>query len=353
MSRNHYGVWGKPLKLFDMYESWRDRQLSLIESGDLEEADSKADFPEFLYGVISRTMWSGYNRVMAQYERYTGIVSVNDFRETRLRGLNAVRGMGYVGDHGEYPPMRRTEKIPAGVAVDTYGGVYAITRQAIINDDTGQLLNDVPRDMGREAARFIGEMVVALIESNPNAPDGAAMYSVGRGNQVTDALSEQSLAKAISWGEGQVDEDGHKIIVTFDRLVVKSAEMQLIANRILQSQDTGATANDTATTVFDKGTKNPLAGIIPADGVIREAWFNDPNDWYLFANPNENPAFVLAFLNGRREPFIGLKNPEVRNAMGPGTDPYTYELDSVDFKVRHDFGSAAFDPKTTYRGVVV
>jgi hypothetical protein len=350
--RGNFGIYGRPLRMFEMFLGWQERQLALMEAGELQEADSKADFPEFLFGPVSRAMWGGYNRRVAQYERYAAIQSVNDFRETRLRGLNALRGVGYVGDHGEYPAMRRTEKPVAGIAVDTYGGVYAITRQAIVNDDTGQLLNDNPRDMGRAIARFIGETIIALIESNPTAPDGNPFFSVARGNQVTDALSENSLANAISFGEGQVDDDGDKIVVTYTRLVVKTAIQELIARRIINSQLTGATANDTATTVFDKGTLNAVEGIIPANGVIREPWFNDANDWYLFADPDEVPAFALAFLNGRREPFVGLKNPEVRNAMGPGVDPYTFELDSVDFKVRHDFGTAAYDPRGAFRGVV-
>lgn len=347
-----YGHIGKPLKLYENYLSWQETQLSLIESGELSEADSKADFPEYLYGPLSVNLWWGYNIKVAQYEKYVAVQSVNDFRETRLRGINGLRGVGRVGDHGEYPAMRRTEKAPAGIAVDTYGGVYSLTRQLIINDDSGELLNRNPRDMGRAIARFIGETVIALIESNPTAPDGAAFFSGARGNEVTTALSENSLAAAISFGEGQLDDDGERIVVTYDRLIVKTAIMELIANRIIESQLTGATSNDTATTVFDKGTKNPVAGILPADGVIREPWMSDSNDWYLLANPSEIPAFALAFLNGKREPFIGLKNPEVRNAMGPGVDPYTFELDSVDFKVRHDFGVAAFDPRGAYRGVV-
>ena len=350
--RGSYGIYGRPIKLFEHYIKWQEHQLALMESGQLEEADSKADFPEFLYGFISLALWGGYNRVSAQYRKYTDTLSVKDFRETRLRGLNQVRGIGYVGDHGEYPPMGRTERPPAGVTVDTYGGEYGITRQAIINDDTGQLLNNVPRDMGWAISRFIGETVVALIESNPTAPDGAVTYSVTRGNQVTTALSEASLASAISFGEGQVDDDGNKIVVTYNRLVVKNTEMEMIARRIINSQFTGTTSPTTASAVFDKGTVNALNGVIPGDGIIREPWFNDVNDWYLFADPSEIPSFVVAFLNGREEPFIGLKNPEVRNAMGPGVDPYTFELDSVDFKVRHDFGVAVIDPRGTYRAVV-
>lgn len=354
MRRGSYGNFGRPLRLLENFITWQARQLALIEAGELSEADSKADFPEFLFGPISRSMWKGYTVKAAQWERYISVESVPDFRETRLRGLNGLWGIGIVGDHGEYPAMRRTEQIPAGIAVDTYGGVYSLTRQLIINDDTGMLLNRNPRDMGRAISRFIGETVIALLESNPTAPDGNPFFSTGRGNQVTTALSETSLLAAIAFGEAQVNDDGEKTPITYDRLVVKTPQMEAIARRILQSQFAGGVQNDTASNVFDKGTINPvpLVTTLSPENIIREPWLSDPNDWYLLADPDEIPSFSIAFLNGQREPFIGLKNPEVRNALGPGVDPYTFELDSVDFKVRHDFGVAPRDPKGAYRGVV-
>jgi hypothetical protein len=52
--------------------------------------------------------------------------------------------------------------------------------------------------MGFEAGRFVAETVIALIESNPTAPDGKPFYSSGRGNQTTSALSENALAQAVS-----------------------------------------------------------------------------------------------------------------------------------------------------------
>ena len=102
----------------------------------------------------------------------------------------------------------------------------------------------------------------------------------------------------------------------------------------------------------DKGTVNPLAGILPANGVVRDPFFSDANDWYMFADPNDVPAFAVGFLDGREEPFVGLKDPMVRAALGAGTDPYTYELDSIDFKVRFDFGVAPVDPRGAFRAVV-
>ena len=104
--------------------------------------------------------------------------------------------------------------------------------------------------------------------------------------------------------------------------------------------------------MFDKGTINPLAGILPADGVIRDPWFSDSNDWYLFADPGDVPAFAVGFLNGQSDPQVMLKDPMVRMALGAGTDPYQFELDSVDFKVRSDFGVAPVDPRGAFRSIV-
>lgn len=350
-----YGEFGKPIRLLEAYKEWRDQRV-------LEEADSKADFPEFLFGPVRTALWHGYSKVQPQYRKYVRIENAPDFRERRLRGLNGLRGIGYVGDHGEYPQLQRTEREPASLVIDTYGGVYSITRQAIRNDDSGELLNRNPSDMGYEAGRFVTETIIAYIESNPDAPDGNAVYSEERGNQTTAALSEDSLATAISFLEGQLDDDGNHIVVTPRTLAVKNARMELAAKRIINSAETGTNINwpksseapaaGTGTAVFDKGTLNPLQGILPADAVVRDAFFTDANDWYLFADPNDVPGFAAGFLDGREEPFVGLKDPMVRSALGAGTDPYSFELDSVDFKVRLDFGVASVDPRAVYRGVV-
>lgn len=346
-----YGNYGAPNRILEAYISWRDERL-------LQEADSRADFASFLFGPIRQSLYDAYNRIQPQFGRYTRKESAQDFREHQIRGLNALRGFGYVGDHGDYPEMHRTERPPASFVVDTYGAIYSVTRQLIRNDNLGMLTGNIPSEMGREAGYFIAEAIVALIESNPTAPDGNPFFSVGRGNQTTSALSEDSLADAIGWMENQIDDDGRPIVITPRTLVVKNARMQLIANRILNSQITGVTINYSGGTpgvgsdFFDKGNINPLAGILPNDGVVREPFFTDANDWYLFADPDQVPAFVRAYLDGVEEPFVGLKNPVVRNAFGPGEDPYEYDIDTLDYKVRHDFGLAAVDPRGAYRAVV-
>jgi hypothetical protein len=349
-----YGAYGKPILIFEAFNEWAEG----VEEGTIIlEADMRADFPSFLYGPVRTALWHGYTKVEPQYRRYARVDSVSDFRPTRIRGLNSLTGVGYVGEHGEYPGMKRTERPSASVQVDTYGGVYAITRHAIVNDDTGELLNRNPSEMGFAIGNYIAEAMIAVVENPGNAPDGAAFFSSGRGNQGTAALSEDSLPDAITAMENQRDDDNYRIIVRPQTVLVPTVRLELIGKRILNSSITGTNVQWTGgagagSAIFDKGIENPIQGILPADAVVREPFLTDQTDWYVLANPDDVPAFTIAFLNGAEQPFIGLKNPEVRGALGAGNDPYTFEFDTIDFKVRHDFGFGVIDPRGAYKNVV-
>jgi len=347
-SKSPYGNWGGPIALFEAWE----------EFNELHEADSKADFPGWLWGPVRRSVWQGYTRIEPQWRRYSRVEDMPDFRPRLIHGLNALSGFGFVGDHGEYPGMRRTERGGPALVIDTYGGVYAITRQAIINDDSGELLNRNPGEMGYAAGNFVASALVALVESNPTAYDTlGTFFNSTRGNTTVDPLSEDSIADAITFMESQFDDSGYRIMIRAATLVVKSARMEMIARRIINSTVTGTNiqwtgAAGVGSSVMDKGVLNPLQGILDGDAIVREAFLNDLNDWYLFADPQDVPSFTIGFLNGNEQPFVGLRDPQVRNALGAGMDPYQFELDSIDFKVRHDFGVAAIDPRGAYKGIV-
>ena len=156
----------------------------------------------------------------------------------------------------------------------------------------------------------------------------------------------------------QYDDIGRRIRVTPNCLAVGDPRIQLEANRILNSQLTGTVIQFTGGAgagegVFDKGTNNPLSGILPNDAVCYDPFFTSAHSWYLFADPARVPAFAVGFLNGQQQPQVFLKQPHAQDALGGnGTDPYTWELDSVDFKCRHDFGVAAVDPRGAYKNTV-
>lgn len=348
-----FGNYGRPVMAFEAYLDFADKL-------ELTEADGRADFPGWLWGPIRRSVWKGYDLIEPQYRRYAFVDSVPDFRPQSMHGLGRLRGFGYVGEFGEYAGAHRVEHGGPTLVIDTYGSMYSITRHAIINDQSGELLNRNPRELGEEAGQFVAEAIVALIESNPTAWDGAPMFQAAgvgqRGNQVTSLLSEDSLVAAMTFLRNQRDLDNRRMRMTPRWLVVQNDTLALIAKRIINSATTGTTVNYTGgsagvgTQYFDKGTDNVVQGLLPGDAVVVEPYYNDPNDWYLFADPAQNAAFVLGFLRGKEQPDVFLKDPGVRAALGAGTDPYSWEGDSIDFKVRHDFGVAPGDPKAAYRG---
>ncbi len=326
----------------------------------MQEAETRADFAEFLMGAIRTTMLKGYTYAAPQWDKYMGVESAVDFREHRAKGLAGVSGIGYVGELGEYKDLRRARRPIATYAVDTYGATYSISRHLIINDDMRQIMSTTPDEIGKAMGRFVNRTGVALIESNATAPDGKAVYSEERGNETEEELSEDSLAAIFSVMENQLDENGDEITFTPKTLAVKTLTLQLIAKRIVRSQETGSQVQykggepGVGTDRFDKGTVNPLAGILDEnEGVIRDPYWSDANDYYIFADPGENPAFIMAFLQGNREPFLGMRNPEARSALpGGGDDPYSFEMDTIDLKLRHDFGAAVLEPRATARAIV-
>ena len=180
---NPYGNFGGPNKLIEAYIEWRDDRLAKYDVGVLQEADSKADFPEFLFGIIRTALWAGYER-----DR-TAVRAVRHASRTCRTSVSAgcaasmpSRASATSGTTASTQGCARTERPSAPLAVDTYGGVYAITRQLIINDDTGDLLNRNPADMGYALGNFVAETLVALIESNPMPADGMAFFHSDRGN---------------------------------------------------------------------------------------------------------------------------------------------------------------------------
>jgi hypothetical protein len=94
---------------------------------------------------------------------------------------------------------------------------------------------------------------------------------------------------------------------------------------------------------------NPAYNVLPPDAVVNDPWLNDTDDWYIWGDIQDRPAFIIAYLRNNREPFIGLKDQGVRDAMGAGTDPYSWWFDHIEYKIRHILGVAAGEPFAVMR----
>src|SRR5690606_36684503 len=92
------------------------------------------------------------------------LVTLSDFRAKTFVTLSGMSGLEKINEHGEF--KRGTIKDSGeSVKLDTFGRVFGITRQAIINDDIG-FIADLPRKLGVAASQLEAGMLADLLLSN-------------------------------------------------------------------------------------------------------------------------------------------------------------------------------------------
>lgn len=363
--RGRYGNFHKHLDLFDMFEDFRDDPdilEALLEADDgylLEGSgapEGRVSFPFFLQTIIRTKLRQRFTSASAVWDQYVGIENAQDFRENTVHSLGAIRGIQGIPEFGEYPRLRSSEEGGPSYMVGKYGGIYAITYELIINDDTGLMLDRIPGELGRSMSDYLNQAVVAFIESNPTYIDGNPFFGVAHGNEVTgeDAdPTEDNLAAILDTLRLRRDKDGIPMNVKARRLLVRNPSTKMLFDKIIRSQTTGirADAKDMAEAGqrFAPGTMNPLENALPADATIEDPYLNDPNDWYLLADADQRPAFVAAFLRNQRTPYIFQKNDGMSGVGGGGDDPYLLNIDEIPFKIRHVWGVAAGEPFAAIR----
>lgn len=331
------GSWPREVRLFEAYLDWAESD----NAAELRESGSSSDFANYLTNVVGKRLMQTFREAPAIWERYTTTYNVPDFKPLSMYGLTEGQDLLPFDEGGEYKDSQISERVGPTMTVQTYGRLFSITRKALINDDLG-LLRDTPGRLGRAAARTLNRSVVATLEGNGNAYDGTALFHSSHSNLVTDALSESGLSAAALKMNQQTDDNGNPIMVSADMLVIPGA-LEMTARRILNSVEVTIQGSG-STPAYGQGNANVVRGYV--DYAV-DRYLTDANDWYLFANPSDAPVISVGFLNGQREPQTMLKDPGMRLILG-GNDPYSMEFDTIEYKVRHEWGTAIID----WRGAV-
>lgn len=335
-----------------------------LAGGELQEGtgapEGRADFPIFLQSVIRNRMRERFATVASKWRSYMGIESAQDFRLNTVTQLNGFAGIESINENGEYPRLRTSEEVGPPYTIGKHGGTYSVTMELVVNDDANVILNRTPRELGRHMAEYNSRIAVAFIESNPTYIDGNPFFGSAHANEVTGATgdpNETNLMAILDTIKLRRSPEGVPFTVDPNRILTRTPSQKATFDRVIRSQMTGvnevvATTRGNATLNFGDfftGNYNPAYNVLPPDAVIDEPWFNDPNDWYVLGNAQDRPAFIMAFLQGRQEPFIGLKDQGARDAMGGGSDPHSWYFDLIDYKIRHFFAVSMGEPLAAFR----
>ena len=281
---------------------------------------SSSDFGQILIDVAHKSLLKGWETAAENFDQFTSRGTLTDFRAAKRVGLGDFGYLPQVGEGEEYTYGTIGDE-GASVALATYGQLFSITRQAIINDDM-HLLTKIPEKMGQAARATIAKLVFALLTGNAIAQDGKKLFDASHKNSFDNAaLDVANIDKAIQMMNGFVNTRGEPLAIEPDFMLLPTS-LYTRAKQVLGSASVeGADINS--------GIINPIRDIVPT---VKSARLQvaDPKSWYLI----NKEAIEVSYLDG-------IDTPYMEQQQG-------FTVDGVSTKVRIDAGVNVID----YRGIV-
>lgn len=327
------------MSLFDMAKaSLTDRGIGISNLGNrgqivnLAFTHSSSDFSSILAGGAEKSVLAGWQDSGETFQQWTKTGSLSNFREAKRVGLNGFTSLNKVPEGAEYKYVTTSDNgVP--IALATYGNIFSITRQAIINDDLTQL-TAIPLLMGRAAARTVGNLVYAVLIDNPKFTDGNPLFDSKHGNLISKAMDTEGLTEARKAMRLQEDPEGNPLNVTPSYILVPAA-LEGAAMRSVMSASSLfpiGTNGDVPVLNQNAGISNTVQnmGEIIVEPRLDKA---NPKEWYV-ASAKGSDTVEVAYLDGMDTPYL--------------EEQQGFTVDGVAWKVRIDAGIAALD----YRGLV-
>lgn len=282
-----------------------------------------SDFPLLLQGAGQRALLDRYGAMSSPLKMLSVRRDARDFRtQTFIRPGEAPK-LEKVAESGEI--TRGTlEEDGRGMKLETYAKLFALSRQAVINDDLGAF-SDMIGAFAQSSATTEGDLFYALLSANSFAgvtlSDNIAFFHADHGNKAAAGagISEASVSAAREAMRLQknVNKTGTAGVVPAVLLVGPKKETE--AEKFVASINAATTA-----------TVNPFAGKLRVEVENRY----EGNGWWLFADPQQRPALMHGYLQGNDGPMI-----ETQQGWG---------VLGLEFRCVLDFGAAVIDFRAAY-----
>ncbi|MGI2111722.1 ClpP-like prohead protease/major capsid protein fusion protein [Shewanella frigidimarina] len=282
---------------------------------------SSSDFGNILLDIANKSVLMGWETAEETFERWTKKGQLGDFKIAQRVGLGDFNSLRQVREGAEYKYVTVGDHAQQ-IALATYGELFSITRQAIINDDMS-MLTDIPMKMGFAAKGTIGDLVYAVLTQNPKMADGKALFHADHGNLGSGAPSVAALDANRMLMRKQ--KSGNRSLNIRPEFVLCPVGLETTMNQIIKSSSVkGADVN--------AGIANPIQNFAE---VIAEPRLDDSSDkqWFLGAGKGRD-TIEVAYLDG-------IDTPYIEQQQG-------FTIDGVATKVRIDAGVAPLD----HRGLV-
>ncbi|HWK52664.1 MAG TPA: prohead protease/major capsid protein fusion protein, partial [Steroidobacter sp.] len=280
-----------------------------------------SDFTAILGDAVNRTLMAAYESAEAGVVQAATQVTASDFKNRYPLRLGDAPKLEKVNEHGEFRFGTIQESAEAAWKLDTFGKIFSITRQAIINDDLGAFAN-IPAKFGVIAREFESAQVVALLTSaagvGPTMSDGNPLFhTASHGNLIASGtvIDVTSLGTARKNMRLQKNMDGRVVNITPRWLLVPAA-LETVAEQVLTAIDATKSSDVNPFPAKLKHIVEPRLDAISSTA------------WYLIGDQTSGGLEVAH--------LAGSEGPQVETETG-------FIVDGVSFKVRLDFGCGFTD----------
>lgn len=280
---------------------------------------STSDYPLILGDAVGRELRRSYQAAPSGIRTLARQTTARDFRAKRSIQFGSGPELLKVSEGGEFKSGTIEESAEA-YSIDTFGRIFSISRQALINDDLGAF-TQIPMKLGNAARAFEAKMLAEHVEANPIMSDGVAVFHEDHGNLGTNGydIGILGFSSARSSMRRQKGLGGETLnIQPFAVLVAPESEEAVEK----------ALAAISATKTDDVNPFSSLRLVVDANLI-------DPSNWYIAADPAVFDGLEYAYLEG-------APGPQIETRQG-------FEVDGVQMKVRLDFGCGWIDHRGWYK----
>ena len=278
---------------------------------------STSDFPAILAATLRTSVLDHYQAAASAFMAVSLERQMADFRPHSFARLAGSLALEKVPESGEYTYGSLGDTAEQ-LQLATYGRIFAITRQSMINDAEGafaELARILGTGTAETQARLFVEMIEADAGAGPTLSDGQPLFHADRGNIAEPGVPQvEVLGKMTTALRRQVGLGGEAISAE-PRYLIVPPEQETQARRAV------AEIHPTS-----EAEANPFSGRLE---VLVEPRLNSTTRWYLATAPGRPTSLVHGFLGGAR-------GPELSERVG-------FEVDGMKIKCRLDFTAGFVD----------
>jgi hypothetical protein len=293
-----------------------------------------SDFPYILAAGANKSLLAGFEAAEETWKVWASIgPPVPDFKAQSLVRPSETSDLDEVPEHGEFLHGKALDS-KESVSVITFGKLFAITRQAIINDDLGALLT-VPSSMGQAAARKVGDLPYAVLTGNPTMGDGTALFvgtaTTGHKNYIPHGSGGvpgiATLAAGVLCMGLQKDTLGKRRLNLRPQYFIAPKTLEGVSEVFFRSERFSDNSTVATDSTFASSRVNPYAGSYLTRVYDSRLDDSDVKAWFMAAQKGMTVA--VFFLNGMQAPYM-----ETRQG---------WSVDGTEYKVRIDAAAKALD----------